>query len=245
MPVRSGRLHRGLDTRQTFRRFPLWTPKRWESRLSGSAVTSNRSSALPSHEVDIFCRWTKAGVWQRITDVLRDRIRVRAGRSRTPTAAVIDSQSVRGADTVPTRSRGWDNGKKVGGRKHHIATDTMGLLPAAVVTAASTQDRDGAVPLLARLRERFSTITLIWADAGYTGRLVRWAHQALHLTVVIVKRADPGFVLLPRRWVVERTLAWLSKHRRCVRDYETRPDHHEAMIYIATIMTMSRRLTRT
>ncbi|MFG1792992.1 IS5 family transposase [Nocardia sp. NPDC049149] len=193
---------------------------------------------------DIFCRWTKAGVWQRITDVLRDRIRVRAGRSPAPTAAIIDSQSVRAADTVPAASRGWDNGKKVGGRKRHIATDTMGLLLAVVVTAASTQDRDGAVPLLARLRERFSTITPTWADAGDAGRLVRWADQVLNLSVTIVKRADPGFVVLPRRWVVERTLAWISKHRRCVRDYETRPEHHESMVYIATIMTMSRRLTR-
>ncbi len=199
----------------------------------------------PMTVYDIFCRWTKAGVWQRITDVLRDRIRVRAGRKSTPTAAIIDSQSVRAADTVPAASRGWDNGKKVGGRKRHIATDTMGLLLAVVVTAASTQDRDGAVPLLARLRERFSTITPTWADAGYAGRLVRWAHQVLNLAVTIVKRTDPGFVVLPRRWVVERTLAWISKHRRCVRDYETRPEHHEAMVYIATIMTMSRRLTRT
>ena len=199
----------------------------------------------PTTVYDIFRRWTKAGAWQRITDVLRDRIRVRTGRRATPTAPIIDSQSVRGADTVPAASRGWDNGKKVGGRKRHIATDTMGLLLAVVVTAASTQDRDGAVPLLARLRERFSTITLTWADAGYTGRLVTWAHQVLHLTITIVKRTDPGFVVLPRRWVVERTLAWITKHRRLVRDYETRPDHHEAMIYIATIMTMSRRLTRT
>ncbi|WP_429428424.1 IS5 family transposase [Nocardia sp. GAS34] len=199
----------------------------------------------PTTVYDIFCRWTKAGVWQRITDVLRDRIRVRAGRRPTPSAAIIHSQSVRGADTVLGASPGWDNGKKVGGRKRHIATDTMGLLLAVVVTAASTQDRDGAVPLLARLRERFSTITLTWADSGYTGRLVHWAHQVLNLAVMIVKRTDSGFVVLPRRWVVERTLAWISKHRRLVRDYETRPDHHEAMVYIATIMTTSRRLTRT
>lgn len=198
----------------------------------------------PTTVYDIFRRWTKAGVWQQITDMLRDRIRVRAGRAPIPTAAIIDSQSVRAADTVPAASRGWDNGKKVGGRKRHIATDTMGLLLAVVVTAASTQDRDGAVPLLAKLRERFSTITLTWADSGYTGRLVHWARQVLTIAVTIVKRTEPGFVVLPRRWVVERTLAWISKHRRCVRDYETRPDHHEAMVYIATIMTMSRRLAR-
>ncbi|WP_062993998.1 IS5 family transposase [Nocardia anaemiae] len=198
----------------------------------------------PTTVYDIFCRWTKAGVWQRINDVLRERIRIRAGRKPTPTAAIIDSQSVRGADTVPTRSRGWDNGKKVGGRKRHIAVDTMGLLLAVVVTAASIQDRDGAVGLLALMRERFFTITLAWADAGYTGRLVIWAEKVLHLAVAIVKRTDPGFVVLPRRWVVERSFAWISKHRRCVRDYETLPTNHEAMVYIAMIMTMSRRLTR-
>ncbi|WP_441954560.1 IS5 family transposase [Nocardia sp. 2TAF39] len=198
----------------------------------------------PTTVYDLLCRWSKAGVWHRITDILRDRIRVGAGRKAIPTAAIIDSQSVRGADTVPTASRGWDNGKKVGGRKRHIATDTLGSLLAVVVTAASTQDRDGAQPLLALLRERFATITLTWADAGYTGRLVRWAGQVLGMVVTIVKRCDPGFVVLPRRWVAERTFAWISKHRRCVLDYETRPDHHEAMVYIATVMTMSRRLTR-
>ncbi|WSY64544.1 IS5 family transposase [Nocardia sp. NBC_00881] len=203
-----------------------------------------REFPSPTTVYDIFCRWTKADVWQRITDVLRHRIRVGAGRNPTPTAAIIDSQSVRGADTVPTRSRGWDNGKKVGGRKRHIATDTLGLLLAVVVTAASTQDRDGAQPLLAAVRAKFSTITLTWADAGHSGRLVRWARQVLNLTVAIVKRCDPGFVVLPRRWVAEHTFAWISKHRRCVRDYETRPEHHEAMVYIATIMTMSRRLAR-
>jgi transposase len=171
----------------------------------------------------------------------------RAGRNPTPTAAIIDSQSVRAADTVPTASRGWDNGKKVGGRKRHIAVDCLGLLLAVVVTAASVQDRDGAHPLLALLRERFSTVSLAWADGGYAGRLVTWAATVLSLTVRVVKRTEDmtGFVVLPRRWVVERTFAWISKYRRCVRDYETLPAHHEAMVYLAMIMLMSRRLART
>jgi transposase len=196
---------------------------------------------------DIFRRWTKAGVWQRVHDALRDQARVRAGRKPVPTAAIIDSQSVRGADTVPRTSRGWDNGKKVGGRKRHIATDTLGLLLVVLVTAANVQDRDAAHRLLATLRERFGTIRLTWADAGYTGRLVTWAHQVLRLAVTIVKRSEDThrFVVLPRRWVVERTFAWISKHRRCVRDYETLPEHHEAMVYLAMIITMSRRLART
>jgi transposase len=194
----------------------------------------------------IFRRWAAAGVWVRLHDALRDRTRLHAGRRPTPTAAVIDSASVRGADTVPARSRGYDAGKRVNGRKRHIAVDTAGLLLAVVVTIAGIQDRDGAVRLLAALRARFSTIRLVWADGGYAGRLVSWAQAVLAVTVTIVKRTDDltGFRVIPRRWVVERTLAWISKHRRCVRDYETLPEHSEAMVYIAMIMTMSRRLAR-
>jgi transposase len=199
----------------------------------------------PTTVYDRFRAWAKAGVWQAIHDALRDLVRVYEGRDPQPTAAIIDSQSVRGADTVPRASRGYDAGKKINGTKRHLAVDTGGLLLAVIVTMAGLQDRDVAHRLLAGLRERFTTITLVWADAGYAGRLLVWARNVLHLTVQIVKRTEPGFVVLPRRWVVERTFAWISKHRRCVRDYETKPGHHEAMIYIAMIMTMSRRLART
>jgi transposase len=195
---------------------------------------------------DVFRGWVADGTWVRVHDALRDQVRLAAGRTPLPTAAVIDSQSVRGADTVPGNSRGYDAGKKINGRKRHIAVDTGGLLLAVVVTMAGIQDRDAAHRLLTLLRSKFSTITLVWADGGYAGRLVSWAKQILTLAVTVIKRSDDvtGFQVLPRRWVVERTFAWLSKYRRCVRDYETRPEHHEAMIYIAMIMTMSRRLAR-
>jgi transposase len=195
---------------------------------------------------DAFRRWAKTGVWQRVHDALRDQVRVRAGRRALPTAAIIDAQTVRGADTVPNASAGYDAGKKTKGRKRHIATDTLGLLLAVVVTAASIQDRDGAHHLLVALRARFSTVAHVWADGGYSGRLLTWAKQVVSLSVEVVKRTDDmaGFVVLPRRWVVERTFGWIAKHRRCVRDYETLPEHHETMIYIAMIMTMSRRLAR-
>jgi transposase len=172
----------------------------------------------------IFRRWAAAGAWVRIHDALRDRARIRAGRWPLPTAAVIDSASVRGADTVPARSRGYDAGKRVNGRKRHLAVDTGGLLLAVVVTIAGLQDRDGAHRLLTALRARFSTIALIWADGGYAGRLVRWARAVLALTVTIVKRTDDlaGFQVIPRRWVVERTLAWISKHRAA--SATTKPD---------------------
>ncbi|MGI8760536.1 MAG: IS5 family transposase [Jatrophihabitantaceae bacterium] len=195
---------------------------------------------------DVFRSWVADGTWVRIHDALRDQVRLAAGRDPLPSAAVIDSQSIRGADTVRGSSRGYDAGKKINGRKRHIAVDTNGLLLAVVVTMAGIQDRDAAHRLLTVLRSKFSTITLVWADGGYAGRLVRWASHVLTLAVHVVKRSDDttGFHVLPRRWVVERTFAWLSKYRRCVRDYETRPDHHEAMLYIAMIMTMSRRLAR-
>src|SRR3954447_24590915 len=122
----------------------------------------------------LFRRWAAAGAWVRIHDALRDRARVRAGRRPAPTAAVIDSASVRGADTVPARSRGYDAGKRVNARKRHLAVDTGGLL-AVVVTIAGIQDRDGAVRLLTALRAKFATIALVWADGGYAGRLLTWA----------------------------------------------------------------------
>ena len=182
------------------------------------------------------------GTLTRLHDGLRDRVRAAAGRSTEPTAAVIDSQSVRGADTVPKAGRGWDNAKKVNGRKRHIAVDAMGLLLAVVITAASVQDRDGARPLLWNLHRASRRIRLVWADAVYTGRITSWA-AALKMRIQIVARRNPhAFEVLPRRWAVERTFAWISKNRRTVRDYERLPASHEAMILWAMTALMARRL---
>jgi transposase len=193
-----------------------------------------------------FERWSARDLPRRLADRLRGRIRIACGRAELPTAAVIDAQTVRGADTVDAASAGYDAGKKTKGRKRNIATDCLGLLLMVTVTAAGMQDRDAAHRLLALLRERFSTISLVWADGGYAGRLVVWANQVLRLAVTIIKRSDnvTGFVVLPRRWVVERTFGWLVRHRRLVRDYERRPEHHEAMVWWATVTIMTRRLTR-
>lgn len=192
-----------------------------------------------------FERWNARGLPLRLVDRLRGRIRVARGRAELPTAGSIDSQSVKAADTVGAATRGYDAGKRINGRKRHIAVDTLGLVLAVVITAV--QDRDGACSLLASLRERFSTITLVWADGGYAGRLVVWAKQALAMAVTVVKRSDDtkGFVVLPRRWVVERTFGWLMRHRRLVRDYERLPAHHEAMVLWATVTIMTRQLART
>jgi putative transposase len=191
-----------------------------------------------------FARWAADGTLDRVHDALRDQVRVDAGRKPRPSAAIIDSQSVRAADTVPKQSRGFDAGKKVNGRKRHIAVDTLGLLLAVVVTAASTQDRDAARPLLWRLRVAQRRLRLVWADAAYAGKLVVWA-AVLGLRVEIVRRRlAHAFQVLPRRWVVERTFAWISRHRRTVRDYERLPDHHRAMVTWAMTTVMTRRLAR-
>jgi transposase len=191
-----------------------------------------------------FQRWSERGMPQRLVDRLRGRLRVAWGRAELPTAGVIDAQSVKAADTVGAASRGYDGGKKINGRKRHIVVDSLGLLLVVVVTAASMQDRDAAFRLLAAVRERFSTISLVWADGGYAGRLADWARSVLTLTVQIVKRNDDtrGFTVLPRRWVVERTFGWMLRYRRLVRDYERRPDHHEAMVLWASVTIMTRKL---
>ena len=189
-----------------------------------------------------FAAWRDDGTLARLHDVLRAQVRAAAGRDREPTAAVIDSQSVRAADTVPKASRGWDNAKKANGRKRHIAVDAMGLLLAVVITAASVQDRDAARPLLWNLHRTSRHVRLIWADAVYTGKLGTWA-AALKMNLQIVARRNPhAFEVLPRRWSVERTFAWISKHRRIVRDYERLPASHEAMILWAMIVLMTCRL---
>ncbi|MGX7829287.1 IS5 family transposase [Actinokineospora sp. 24-640] len=193
-----------------------------------------------------FALWEKAAGSQRLLDGLRDRARLVAGRVAAPSAAIVDSQSVRAAQTVRRATRGFDAGKKVNGRKRHIVVDTVGLLLAVLVTPASTQDRVAARSLLRRMRNTAGRrVSLVWADGGYTGTLLDWAHTTLDLVMEIVKRPHlPHFTVLPRRWVVERTLAWITGHRRCARDYERLPHHHEAMVRWSMIRITSRRLTQ-
>jgi transposase len=193
-------------------------------------------------------KWQADGSTERMHDDLRNRVRLATGRKAAPTAAVIDSQSVRGSEMIARARRGYDAGKKVNGTKRHLAVDTAGLLLAVLVTAASVQDRDAARPLLWNLRRAFPSIRLAWADGGYAGKLVTWARTRLRpkLRLEIVRRPDDlhTFQVLPRRWVVERTLAWITRHRRTVRDYERLPAHHETYIYWAMITVMTRRLAR-
>jgi len=155
---------------------------------------------------------------------------------------------VKGSEMISRTRRGYDAGKKINGTKRHIAVDALGLLLTVLVTAASVQDRDAARPLLWNLRRAFPSVRLAWADGGYAGKLVTWARTRLKpkLTLEIVKRPDDlhTFKVLPRRWVVERTLSWITRHRRTVRDYERLAARHETYIYWAMIIVMTRRLAR-
>ncbi|WP_425322702.1 transposase [Actinoplanes ianthinogenes] len=157
----------------------------------------------------------------------------------------MDSQSVKAADTVGSDSRGYDAGKKINGRKRFIVTDTLGLQMVVCVMSASWQDRDGAKTSLLSTY-LFTPIRHVFADQGFAGRLVDWAEQMLDTTVEIVRKpADQhGFVVHPKRWVVVRSLAWLTAHRRLARDYERDPAVSEASIRWAAINTMIRRLDR-
>ena len=147
---------------------------------------------FPHHKLvyHYFTTWTRDGTLNRIHNSLREQVRTAEGRTAVPTAALLDSQSVRGAETVGKPSRGYDAGKKINGRKRHIAVDTCGLLLAVLITGANVQDRDAARPLLWVLHVCFPTITLTWADSGYAGKLVDWAATQLALSVQIV--AKPG-----------------------------------------------------
>ncbi|MEV0609336.1 IS5 family transposase [Polymorphospora rubra] len=193
-----------------------------------------------------FRTWTRDGTLTHLHNGLREQIRTAEGRNTTPTAAIMDPQSVRAADTVARTSRGYDAGKKINGRKRHIVVDTTGLLLVILVTTGAVQDRHAARLLLSALHGCFTRVTAIWADAGYAGQLVDWAAATLGLTVQIVRKlaGQVGFQVLHRRWVVERTLSWITRCRRTVRDYERHPEHHAAMVQWAMVIVMTRRLAR-
>ena len=193
---------------------------------------------------DVLDRWEKSGATEMMHDELRRQCRIAAGRRPEPTAAIIDSQSVKAAETVSKDSRGFDAGKKVAGRKRHIAVDTIGLLLTVLVTAASVQDRDGGRGILKLLKDALPGVRHIFADGGYQGQLVAIAKRAWEIVVEVVSKPAEqiGFAVLPRRWVVERTFSWLLRWRRLVRDYERLPATHEAFVKWAMVGLMLNRL---
>jgi transposase len=191
-----------------------------------------------------FTRWRKDGVVAAIHDRLRDAVRDEADRDPMASAGIVDAQSVKGSATVSAASRGYDAGKKVNGRKRHIVVDTLGLLIVVMVTTAAVQDRDGGRRVLDKAKTAMPSLAHVWADGGYAGKLVGFAHAVCRIVVEIVRKpaGQNTFQVLPRRWVVERTLSWISACRRLDHDYERLPEHSEAMVHWSMIGIMVRRL---
>jgi transposase len=193
---------------------------------------------------DYYGKWEADGTTKALHDLLRQQVRVHKGRNPQPSAAVIDSQTVKTSSNVAEAEQGFDAAKRVKGRKRHIAIDMLGLLLVVIITAASVQDSAAGKQVLDRLAADHPTVSKTWVDGGYNNGVV--SHGTAHGIDVEVVHRDPdakGFKVLPRRWAVERSLGWLVLHRRLVRDYETLPQRSESVIYWAMIGNMLRTLT--
>jgi transposase len=195
-----------------------------------------------------FSRWCKDGTWERLNTKLQKWIRIQENRHYLPSAAIIDSQSVKYA--APHRQAvGFDGGKKVNGRKRHILVDTLGMVMMVVVTAANYPERQGAIQLLTRLKQRkqfvFERLVKLWVDAGYEGKaFTQLVMDSFRLVLEVLKRPGKSqqFELVHKRWVVERTFGWFNHWRRLSKDYEILPETTEAFIYAGMVRLMLKRL---
>jgi transposase len=234
----------------------LGRPRGWSLRVIVEAIlyqawTGCQWRALPkdfppySTVQGYFYRWRDDGTWQRISLALVARARQQVGRERVPSAGIIDSQSVPTSESGGPR--GVDAGTRIKGRKRHIVTDTEGFVLAAQVHPANVQDPHGAVPLLRSVRQIFPELTHIFADRVYRGpQLQQAVADCGPWTIEIVERPPgvKGFQLLPRRWVVERSFAWLGRSRRLAKDFEATIASATAWLFVANLRLLSRRLAR-
>ncbi|WLQ69244.1 IS5 family transposase (plasmid) [Streptomyces sp. NBC_01201] len=190
-----------------------------------------------------FAKWADEGVFAQLNGLLRQLLREKEGREGEPSACVIDAQSVKTSTSVPASSQGIDAGKKIVGRKRSIATDTLGLLLAVLVTAAGVQDSVAGTHLLDQVAAEHPGIGKVWVDGGYCQHLVEHAATlGIDMEITARKPGTRGFTPIPKRWAVERTYGWLMLNRRLARDYETLPTRSEALIHLAMTSLMTRRL---
>ena len=188
-----------------------------------------------------FSSWKKKGIWEDIHELLVEKVRALNGKNEEPTVGIIDAQSVKNT-LVSSEDKGFDAGKKIKGIKRHIIVDTLGMILAVVIQAASVQDRDGATGVIEKMTGSWKKIIKIFADGGYRGELIKKVKKQFKIELEIIKRDElHTFKILPKRWIVERTFAWIETNRRNSKNYERLNDTSVAMIHLSAIRIMINR----